>query len=373
MKMTKKRKMIIISIALSVILVAIIMILCISLSKKPVVQKETIPEIHVIFKQNLTAEVFSEVMLYDYIDSIQNGTILTENIPINTSALQNVEINISIADLAQHKHDFPLTINIIDTTPPQIDEFNRTITIMQEEEVTLTEYIKTSDNSKNPTSISISGTYDNKIPGTYPLTYIVSDSSGNTTEQVFELIVNKKPIQPEIDKTPAPQKNNYPYYIKINRLQNVVMVYGLDDSNQYTKLEKVFVCSTGKATPLGKYRTEGKYKWRWLFGDVYGQYATIIDGDILFHSVPYTEQSKDTLEYWEYNKLGTKASLGCIRLTVIDAKWIYDNCPSGTMVELYDSDDLNGIEKPTAPVISETNPNKGWDPTDPDIKNPWNQ
>ena len=43
------------------------------------------------------------------------------------------------------------------------------------------------------------------------------------------------------------------------------------------------------------------------------------------------------------------------------------------MVELYDSDDLNGIEKPTAPVISETNPNKGWDPTDPDIKNPWNQ
>ena len=54
--------------------------------------------------------------------------------------------------------------------------------------------------------------------------------------------------------------------------------------------------------------------------------ATQITGNILFHSVPYTEKYNNaSLEYWEYDKLGTSASLGCIRLTVKNAKWIYDN------------------------------------------------
>jgi lipoprotein-anchoring transpeptidase ErfK/SrfK len=67
-----------------------------------------------------------------------------------------------------------------------------------------------------------------------------------------------------------------------------------------------------------------------LCGNVYGQYACRITGSILFHSVPYEKQDKSTLEWWEYDKLGETASLGCIRLTVEDAKWIYDNCAKGT-------------------------------------------
>ena len=63
--------------------------------------------------------------------------------------------------------------------------------------------------------------------------------------------------------------------------------------------------------------------------------------------------------------------MGCIRLTAQDAKWIYDNCKSGTTVEIYDSEDLGNITKPTIQIIDETDPNKGWDPTDPDPKNPW--
>ena len=70
-----------------------------------------------------------------------------------------------------------------------------------------------------------------------------------------------------------------------------------------------------------------------------------------------------------YN-LGTKRSLGCIRLTVIDAKWLYDNCPRGTKVEIYDGS-LNGINKPVVPKIDINSPNRGWDPTDPDSANPW--
>ncbi|CCU56791.1 ErfK/YbiS/YcfS/YnhG superfamily [Bacillus subtilis E1] len=34
----------------------------------------------------------------------------------------------------------------------------------------------------------------------------------------------------------------------------------------------------------------------------------------------------------EAEKLGTKASHGCIRLTIPDAKWIYENIPEHTKV-----------------------------------------
>ena len=35
------------------------------------------------------------------------------------------------------------------------------------------------------------------------------------------------------------------------------------------------------------------------------------------------------------NNLGRKASHGCVRLSVEDAKWIYNNCPQNTKVIVY--------------------------------------
>ena len=152
-----------------------------------------------------------------------------------------------------------------------------------------------------------------------------------------------------------------------------ITVYKKDSKGKYTVPVKAMLCSIGTATPKsGIYKTSDMYKWRLLQGDVYGQYAVRITGHILFHSVPYTKQAKDTLEWWEYDKLGTDASLGCIRLTVEDAKWIYDNCPKGTKVEFYASADPGPLGKPTAKKISSYNEElKNWDPTDPDNKNPW--
>ncbi len=70
----------------------------------------------------------------------------------------------------------------------------------------------------------------------------------------------------------------------------------------------------------------------------------------------------------EYNKLGQTASAGCVRLTVADTKWIYDNCPSGTVVVIYSSPDPGPLGKPEAQQIPL---DCGWDPTDPDPDNPW--
>jgi len=53
-------------------------------------------------------------------------------------------------------------------------------------------------------------------------------------------------------------------------------------------------------------------------------------GEFLFHSVPM-DKDKNVIKN-EAEKLGQKASHGCIRLAIPDAKWIYDNIKTGTKV-----------------------------------------
>lgn len=162
------------------------------------------------------------------------------------------------------------------------------------------------------------------------------------------------------------------YHLTVNLAQNIVTVYDKDATGAYTVPVKGFICSVGDDTPTsGTYGISDKYTWRALFGNVYGQYATRITGHILFHSVPYEKQQKDKLEYWEYNKLGTKASMGCIRLTVEDAKWIYDYCGKGTKVTFFSSDNPEPITPKKPAYIDPNDAKRGWDPTDPDMYNPW--
>lgn len=133
------------------------------------------------------------------------------------------------------------------------------------------------------------------------------------------------------------------------------------------------LCSCGTATPTGGvYKTSQGYEWGYLEGGTFGRYSTRIKGGIMFHSVPYVSESEDSLEYWEYDKLGTTASLGCVRLCVRDCKWIFDNCELGTSVEFYSDSNPGPLGKPTAQKISDNVECRNWDPTDSSPDNPWN-
>ena len=166
----------------------------------------------------------------------------------------------------------------------------------------------------------------------------------------------------------ASANNKLPYYIKVNKQQNTLTIYGLDSKGKYTVPIKAMTCTVGKATPLGTFKTPIKYRWKLLNNNVWGQYSTRIVGSILFHSVWYYKQDPSTLSWEQYNKLGTTASQGCVRLTVEDAKWIYDNCPIGTTVEIYESKDPGPLGKPETLKLKK---GTGWDPTDLDPKNPF--
>ena len=161
------------------------------------------------------------------------------------------------------------------------------------------------------------------------------------------------------------------YQIKVNRQMNCVTVYTYDSKGKYTIPVRAMVCSCGlnKGTILGEYKIYFQKEWNALLNNVYGHYVSGISGNYLFHSVPYYSTDESRLETEEYNKLGNDGSLGCVRLAVADTKWIYENCPVGTPVTIYDDSNPGPLGKPEAMRIADLG--NGWDPTDDDKDNPY--
>ena len=126
----------------------------------------------------------------------------------------------------------------------------------------------------------------------------------------------------------------FPYKIVVDVSDQRVYV-GQWDGSAYSKLVKKFKCSSGKKgtpTPLGTYQCYGRAGGRWYYFkdfNCYAQWATRIVGGILFHSVTYNSRKRPS---GSERDLGRRASHGCIRLRVVDAKWIYDHIARGTTV-----------------------------------------
>lgn len=171
---------------------------------------------------------------------------------------------------------------------------------------------------------------------------------------------------------------NQPYLVAVNRALCTLTVFGKDDEDKYTVPVKAMACSVGKEgheTPLGRWNTTDRFEWCYMIDKSYGRYAIRIYKGWMFHSVCYFEKSTDTLEYEEFNKLGTAASLGCVRLCLADIKWLYDNCPGGFATVIYENPEIAGpLGKPeTFKIDTSDEVKRGWDPTDEDPASPWNQ
>ena len=157
------------------------------------------------------------------------------------------------------------------------------------------------------------------------------------------------------------------YYLYVNKAKSMVTVYYKD--GKYYVPYKAMICSAGVVssyTPTGTFYTPAKYRWHELMGPSWGQWCTRIHGGVLFHSVFYNSKNNNNrLSVSAYNKLGSPASHGCIRLTAGDAKWIYDNCKLKTKVVIYSKTGYEPLKKPTAHKLPFWHT---WDPTDPNMK-----
>lgn len=176
---------------------------------------------------------------------------------------------------------------------------------------------------------------------------------------------NGQLLQDVRSKLTKTQKQDY--YIKVNRAASCVTVYARDGKKGYTIPVVSFVCSGGNATPIGTFKIRDKLRWHELMGPCWGQWCMHLTDSILFHSVYYNRPYDNrSLDVGAYNRLGTIASHGCVRLRAGDSKWIYDNCKVGTKVTIYDnSKDPGPFDKPVAQKLRAGHT---WDPTDPTIK-----
>lgn len=273
---------------------------------------------------------------------------------VNTNAEGNYTVNYSAVDISGNSTSQVAMVYVMrDTEAPTINGVTD-ITSEVGKEIDYTVNIKVTDNHDSGLEVSVdSSAVNNQVVGTYPITYTATDNAGNTTSLTANVIITE---------APKVAGNGKPYLIKVNKLANCVTVYTQDENGDYTVPFKAMVCSCGGSnTPEGTFKTSVRYRWRALVHGVHGQYATRIVGSILFHSVPYTSQNVDRLQTEEFNKLGETASAGCVRLTVADAKWIYDNCPIGTTVVIYSDENPGPLGKPSAPKITD---GSRHDPTD---------
>lgn len=122
-----------------------------------------------------------------------------------------------------------------------------------------------------------------------------------------------------------------PYNIYVNKSNQRVYIF----NEQATVKE--FICSTGKdetPTPSGRFLTGSKGPFFYASDSSICYYWTRINNNYLFHSAIYDLNGYPIQS--EYDKLGSKASHGCIRLPIDDAKWIQDNIPYGTLVTIGD-------------------------------------
>ena len=209
------------------------------------------------------------------------------------------------------------------------------------------------------------------------------DAASQATEAATEETTSKaatwyeyteKTTSAEVSYT-APTNAQYPYYIKINRSLNCVTVYGIDANGEYKTAIKSFICScgaTGTETQLGEFSLSYKMEWGYM-GDGYtGQYASVLSNGYALEAVPSKSAAAGNIVADEFNKLGTAATIGYVRLTTKDAKWIYDNCAVGTKIMVYeDASNPGELGKPEMIKLVTSNANSVWDPTDPNTQNPW--
>ncbi len=136
---------------------------------------------------------------------------------------------------------------------------------------------------------------------------------------------------------------------------------GLNEDSSYTPLGTYSICTNGQSV---------KYTLKTMVEPddsiVYARWASHIVGNVYFHAIAVSAQSHYALPSSTYNRLGSPASAGCVRMTVADAKWIYDYASTGTTVKIVKGNASKPGPLGKSPVIKTTS-GINYDPTDPEV------
>lgn len=165
------------------------------------------------------------------------------------------------------------------------------------------------------------------------------------------------------------------YKVRVNKTKNVVIVYEKGDDGKYQKSVKVMSAIVGRDIRVNTEYNIGD-RWLWIKNQNgnYSKFVTQVSGNVVFESIAYKKKGDlSSLNYVEFDNLGNSIDGSFIKLQYADAQWIFDNLDYDTIVEFYESEDLNGVNVPEVKKISLENDKKNWDPTYVGSESPWNK
>jgi lipoprotein-anchoring transpeptidase ErfK/SrfK len=180
---------------------------------------------------------------------------------------------------------------------------------------------------------------------TAALTVLLLAGCGTAAPELESAQAKALPSEPLHEAAPPVAQNWRDEQIDFQR---VTLECDLSDQRVYVKQDgqivRTMVTSSGldtlpdNSTPRGEFQIEPE-RGEWFFSPAYQEGAMYWvsfqnHGEFLFHSV-VMDQNQHILNF-EAQKLGSKASHGCFRLPLADAKWIYDQIPVGTKVSIHE-------------------------------------
>jgi lipoprotein-anchoring transpeptidase ErfK/SrfK/small nuclear ribonucleoprotein (snRNP)-like protein len=121
--------------------------------------------------------------------------------------------------------------------------------------------------------------------------------------------------------------SNTKYFLWVDINRQTVNVF--EGTKEKYKLIKTMSCATGKnvsPTTRGTFTINNRGTW-FFKGSSGAKNWVRFNGDYLFHSI-IMNADKTVKDY----TLGVRASSGCIRLSIDNSKWVYDNVSNGTTV-----------------------------------------
>jgi len=139
-----------------------------------------------------------------------------------------------------------------------------------------------------------------------------------TVNEMIKSELNSKEINSDTD-----------YFIAVSKSERQVYIYH-KENNSWVNI-KVFTCNIGATespTIEGNFNSGLKGK-HLKIDETYVKYFTQISGNYLFHSVIYNEKGQ-VID----GRLGEAVSHGCVRLSVKNAKYIYETIPARTGIKI---------------------------------------
>ena len=165
------------------------------------------------------------------------------------------------------------------------------------------------------------------------------------------------------------------YKVRVNKAKNVVIVYEKGNDGKYEKSIRVMNAVVGRDIKNdASYNISNRWLWIKNPNGSFSKFVTQVAGNVVFESIGYKrKEDLSSLNYIEFDNLGNSIDGSFIKLQYADAQWIFDNLDYDTVVEFYESDDLNGVNVPEVKKISLENDKKNWDPTYNGSESPWNK